>query len=201
MRVRTYVLTNLRSYLRTCALTYVRTHVRTVRTYLSTEWKTKEFRQTAMATSSGPLESANTTRKSAGLRAPRRPDQATVSVQCAAAQMPEQLQCGRATVRQCGSVGAATLASVGTPGVEVREREVDEAQGVDEVAEVEQEVVPLLRREYLRPPAQQQQHRRHVPERTCTGSDAVHVATRAGTMYAYRRRADARGHRGSLWAR
>ena len=70
--------------------------------------------------------------------------------------MPEQLQCGRATVRQCGSVGAATLVSVGTPGVEVREREVDEAQGVDEVAEVEQEVVPLLRREYLRPPAQQQ---------------------------------------------
>ena len=183
-----------------CAATYVRTYALTyVRTYLSTEWKTKEFRQTAMATSSGPLESANTTRKSAGLRAPRRPDQAAVSVKCAAAaQMPEQLQCGRATVRQCGSVGAATLASVGTPGVEVREREVDEAQGVDEVAEVEQEVVPLLRREYLRPPAQQQQHRRHVPERTGTGSDAVHLATRAGTMYAYRRRADARSHRGSL---
>lgn len=187
---------------RACAVTCLRTYALTyVRTYLSTEWKTKEFRQTAMATSSGPLESANTTRKSAGLRAPRQPDQATVSVQCAAAQMPEQLQCGRATVRQCGSDGAATLASVGTPGVEVREREVDEAQGVDEVAEVEQEVVPLLRREYLRPPAQQQQHRRRVPERTCTGSDAVHLATRAGTMYAYRRRADARGHRGSLWAR
>ena len=186
---------------RACAATYLRTYALTyVRTYLSTEWKTKEFRQTAMATSSGPLESANTTRKRAGLRAQRRADQATVSVKCAAAaQMPEQLQCGRATVRQCGSVGAATLASVGTPGVEVREREVDEAQGVDEVAEVEQEVVPLLRREYLRPPAQQQQHRRHVPERT--GSDAVHLATRAGTMYAYRRRADARGHRGSLWAR
>ena len=108
-----------------------------------------------------------------------------------------------AAVQQCGSaaVSRRRRASVGTPGVEVREREVDEAQGVDEVAEVEQEVVPLLRREYLRPPAQQQQHRRHVPERTCTGSDAVHVATRAGTMYAYRRRADARGHRGSLWAR
>ena len=124
---RTLILTYARAYARTHARTYNTYLVRTVRTYLSTEWKTKEFRQTAMATSSGPLESANTTRKSAGLHAPRRPDQATVSVQCAAAQMPEQLQCGRATVRQCGSVGAAALASVGTPGVEVREREVDEA--------------------------------------------------------------------------
>ena len=153
------------TYLRSYALTYIRTLLLThVRTYLSTEWKTKEFRQTAMATSSGPLESAKTTRKSAGLRAPRRPDQATVSVQCAAAQMPEQLQCGRATVR--AAVTGRRRWRVGTPGVEVREREVDEAQGVDEVAEVKQEVVPLLRREYLRPPAQQQQHRRHVPERT-----------------------------------
>ena len=63
--------------------------------------------------------------------------------------MPEQLQCGRATVR--AAVTGRRCWRVGTPGVEVREREVDEAQGVDEVAEVKQEVVPLLRREYLRP--------------------------------------------------
>ena len=101
-------------------------------------------------------------------------------------------QCGSAAVccseLQCAAVcfraGVAALASVATPGVEVREREVDEAHGVDEVAEVEQEVVPLLRREDLRPPAQQQQDRRRVPARAARGrrSNATVSAARVALV-------------------